>query len=143
MAAQAQKTQTASGEIVGGRYRRGPMLGRGGFAEVFLAQHVDIPSLYYAVKILRTDAMANPTAVKRFMREATTVARLRSRHTVTVQDYGQTSHGEPYIVMEFVAGLPLRAPPRRGTRPPAAAVGPPTLPQPRSPPHAPHQRGAA
>src|SRR6185503_8502033 len=43
----------------------------------------------------------------RFLREARAVSALSHPHIATVHDYGETTEGEPYIVMELVKGETL------------------------------------
>jgi serine/threonine protein kinase len=90
-----------------GKYRLTSVLGSGGFATVYAARHVDLDSLRYAVKVLKSVHLDDTDVLDRFEREAKTVATLRSRYTVRVVDVGVSDDGRPCIVMEYVAGRPL------------------------------------
>ena len=95
------------GLVVGGKYRLESKLGEGGFAWVFAARHTEIRGLQYAVKLLKPEATDHPSALEEFRREAETVARLRSRFSVNVMDYGTEDDGTPYLVMELIEGPTL------------------------------------
>jgi serine/threonine protein kinase len=43
----------------------------------------------------------------RFLRKARAVSALSHHHIATIHDYGETSDGQPYIVMELVKERPL------------------------------------
>ncbi len=58
-----------------------------------------------AVKLLAEPFLSDPAAVRRFKREARAAARLSGHpHVVTIFDVGETDQGEPFIVMEHLAG---------------------------------------
>jgi serine/threonine-protein kinase len=59
------------------------------------------------VKFLSDELAANPSAIRRFAREAAAVARVRSPHVVQILDHG-FAHGMPFIVMEELEGSDLR-----------------------------------
>lgn len=75
---------------------------------VYRASHVQVPTLRYAVKVLRAEHMESSEVIARFRREASAAAALHSRHTVRIVDFGATVDGVPYIVMELVRGRVLR-----------------------------------
>lgn len=96
-----------SDRLLGGKYRTEMLLGEGGFAGVYRARHVQIPSLRVAIKVLRPEHANNAEVVQRFYGEAQTAAALRNPHTVRIMDVGHTDDGRPYIVMEYVDGASL------------------------------------
>lgn len=95
------------GSVLAGRYRIEHMLGRGGFAEVYLARHVEIDSLRVAIKVLHASHSCRELILDRFKREASLLALLRNRHTVGLVDFGFTEERVPFLVMEYVEGAPL------------------------------------
>ncbi len=94
-------------ELLGGRYRLGDVIGRGGMAEVWHGKDVRLDR-DVAVKCLRPDLAADPTFQARFRREAQSAAALDAPTVVAVYDTGEDSGGVPWIVMEYVDGRTLR-----------------------------------
>ncbi|MEU9920195.1 serine/threonine-protein kinase [Streptomyces griseoluteus] len=96
--------QRVSAETVGGRYRLGAGIGRGGAADVYEGVDVRL-GRRVAVKIFR--AGADPEMERRFAEEAVLLARLQHPGLVTVYDAGR--HQDcAYLVMELVTGRTLR-----------------------------------
>jgi serine/threonine protein kinase len=93
------------GETIDGRYRLGPVLGRGATGTVHRAHHegLDRP---VALKLLH--ASGSPQARARFEREARVASALDHPGAVRVFDVGE-HEGVAYLAMELVAGEPLRA----------------------------------
>ncbi len=60
-----------------------------------------------AVKILRPELAEDPRIVNRFHDEALAASRLNHPNTVSIIDYGQTSDGLLYLVMEYLRGQTL------------------------------------
>lgn len=94
-------------------YRLDRELGRGGMGEVWLAHH-EMLARPVALKLIRSDKLQLPDdhrerIVGRFRREAQLTARLSSRHTVELYDFGVSSDGMFYYVMELLEGLSLDA----------------------------------
>src|ERR1700730_16707914 len=87
-----------------GKYRVLRLLGRGGFADVYLGQHLYLKS-YAALKVLRTSL--DDEDVTQFMAEAQTLARLAHPHIVRVLDFDVIG-GSPMLVMEYSPGGTLR-----------------------------------
>lgn len=73
---------------------------------VFRAEHLALKRTV-AIKMLRPEHAASPQLVRRFEIEARAASRLRHRGTVALFDYGVTTSGTPYLVMEYVDGPPL------------------------------------
>src|SRR5215472_321846 len=81
-----------------GNYRLTQLLGRGGFAEVYLGEHVRLGTLA-AVKVLYT-WLASPEEVESFEKEARTIAHLRHPHIVRMFDFDVTDN-TPFLVMDY------------------------------------------
>lgn len=97
-----------TGSILASRYVLGPVLGRGGAADVYRADD-QVLSREVAVKVLR-EAADNETDRARFVAEARTVANLAHHGLVTVLDAGISDDAEqPFLVMELVDGQTLSA----------------------------------
>jgi serine/threonine-protein kinase len=60
-----------------------------------------------ALKLIRSDANQDPTALARFEREVHATASLTHPHTVAIYDYGHTGDGTFYYVMEHLPGMGL------------------------------------
>jgi tetratricopeptide (TPR) repeat protein len=89
-----------------GRYRVEGELGRGGMGIVYKAQDtvLDRP---VAFKVLPDALKDNPEALKNFLREAKSAAKLNHPNIVTVYDAGEQD-GRYYIAMEYVDGTTLK-----------------------------------
>ncbi|HEY0752702.1 MAG TPA: serine/threonine-protein kinase [Ktedonobacteraceae bacterium] len=94
-----------------GSYRLLRLLGRGGFAEVYLGQHVRLSSQKAALKILSTQL--NDEDIQSFEREAETIASLVHPHIVRVLDF-DSNEGQPFLVMDYAPNGSLRQRHRSG-----------------------------
>lgn len=91
--------------LLGGRYRLGRRLGKGGMSEVFRGVDTKLERPV-AVKVFRSNA--DRTSRQRFSDEARLLARLSHPGLVTVHDAGSGGEdGEPYLVMQLVEGRTL------------------------------------
>lgn len=89
-----------------GQYTLVRKLGEGGMGEVYEAKH-RLLRRRAAVKVIRRQR-ASPAVIERFQREAQITSELTHPNTIIVYDYGLTTKGEFYYVMEYVEGLSLR-----------------------------------
>lgn len=92
-------------ELLAGRYRLGPVLGRGGMGTVHRA-HDQLLGRDVAVKLLAV-GQAPEHAVQRFRREAQFLAGLSHPNVVTVFDFG-TDAERAWLVMELLSGPTLQ-----------------------------------
>jgi serine/threonine protein kinase len=99
----------ATATLVGNRYVLGPVIGRGGGADVFRADDTETGQTV-AVKVLRS---ATPEDLGRFSLEAKTLSRLDHPAIVRMCDQGEHD-GVPYLVLDFIDGEPLSAVLQRG-----------------------------
>ncbi|MEX2030066.1 MAG: protein kinase [Anaerolineales bacterium] len=81
------------------------LIGRGGMAEIYLAQDLSLGRLV-AVKLLYGHLVADSASLKRFREEARAIASLRHPHIVQVYDF-DVFEDRPYIVMEYIEGVSL------------------------------------
>jgi serine/threonine protein kinase len=98
--------------LFAGRYRLGPMVGRGGAATVYQALDERL-GRQVAIKVFRSDAVSD--LMRRFEVEARLLARLRHPGLVKIFDFGHTPQG-PYLVLELLPGPSLAALLRGGSR---------------------------
>jgi tetratricopeptide (TPR) repeat protein/predicted Ser/Thr protein kinase len=99
------------GKVVS-HYRILERLGKGGMGEVYLAEDTNLG---------RRVAIKFPTLTSnerdfraRFLREARAISELSNPHIATLFDYGETTDGHPFLVMEFVRGRTLARMMRKG-----------------------------
>jgi len=93
--------------VVDDKYRVGALLGEGAMGSVYSAEHV-LLGHRVAIKFLRT-SVDTETVRSRFVREAKATMALRSEHIVRVFDLGVLPSKTPYMVLEYLEGIDLRA----------------------------------
>jgi serine/threonine protein kinase len=102
-----------------GNYRLIRKLGRGGFAEVYLGEHLHL-GIQAAIKILHT-TLVDYNEVEQFRAEARTVAHLVHPHIVQVMEF-DVQDGVPFLVMRYAPGGTLRHRHPKGSRVPLATL---------------------
>ncbi len=92
-----------------GRYRLVRPIGRGGMAEVWLAQLVGAERFErrVALKRMLPSLAAQPSLVRMFVEEARIAASLVHSNIVQVYDFGAGDAGDYYLAMEYVEGTTL------------------------------------
>ena len=100
-----------------GSYRLIRRLGVGGFASVYLGQHVRISSKQAAIKILHLFDVN----VAQFQQEAETTEQLRHPNIVRLLDF-DVQEGTPFLVLDYAPGGSLRARHPKGSQVPLATV---------------------
>ncbi len=93
-----------------GNYRVISLIGRGGFAEVYLGEHVYLKTRA-AIKVLQTRLAKEDR--EGFLTEARTIAHLQHDHIVSVLEFGVESN-VPFLVMEYAPHGTLRRRHSRG-----------------------------
>lgn len=88
------------------RYHLEKHLGSGGMGDVFVAIDT-LLGKQVALKLLKDTLVDSQTLRKRFEREVTLCAALKSDHIVNISDYGITNEGYPFYVMEYLPGQSL------------------------------------
>jgi serine/threonine-protein kinase len=92
--------------IVLGAYRLDRPLGYGGMGSVWLARRLDAPGEVAAIKILNLSLVSQP-GQERFRREGAVLARLSHPGIARLLDAGVGASGQPYLVLEYVDGMPI------------------------------------
>ncbi|WP_332407870.1 Stk1 family PASTA domain-containing Ser/Thr kinase [Pseudolactococcus laudensis] len=95
------------GKIYADRYRVIREIGRGGMANVYLAEDTYLDNRQVAIKILRSNFENDSLAIARFQREAYAMAELNHPNIVGISDVGDADD-QQYIVMEYIDGLTLK-----------------------------------
>jgi serine/threonine protein kinase len=105
------KEEAQKGEVMAdrlgqqlGSYKLLRRLGVGGFAEVYLGEHIYLKTLA-AIKVLH--AQLEQTDLERFLTEARTIASLVHPHIVRVLDFG-VAEGTAFLVMDYAPHGSLR-----------------------------------
>ena len=102
------RTSGQAGQRVG-RYRLVEEIGRGGMGSVYRAERADgLFEQEVAIKLMRRGLEALALQ-RRFEQERQILARLRHEGIAHLLDGGVTDEGQPYLVMEYVEGLPITA----------------------------------
>jgi serine/threonine-protein kinase len=111
-----------------GSYVLGDRIGAGGMGEVWQATHRFL-ARPAAIKLIKPSVLGAMTKaqgdvlVQRFRREAQAAAMLRSPHTIHLYDFGVTSDGTFYYVMELLNGMDLETlVAKHGALPPARVI---------------------
>ena len=108
-------SNTMPTSLANGRYQLGELIGRGGMAEVRIAEDKRLGRTV-AVKIMRSDLANDEIFLSRFRREAHSIAQMNNPNIVNIYDSGEESVEDdngveehlPYLVMEYVKGKTLR-----------------------------------
>ncbi len=115
MVAEGMLTRYQAEELIGGRsqsfwlgaYKILDRLGKGGMGQVYLAEHT-VLGKRVAVKVLSAALRSDPSARRRFVREARAAAAIEHPNVVHVFDVDM-DHDPPFLVMEHVDGISLQA----------------------------------
>jgi outer membrane protein assembly factor BamB/serine/threonine protein kinase len=94
-----------------GNYRLRHLLGRGGYADVYLGEHIHLETLA-AIKVL--DIRMGSNELADFLREARTIAHLLHPCIVRVLDFGVEGN-MPFLVMDYAPNGTLRQRYPKGT----------------------------
>jgi serine/threonine protein kinase len=103
-----------------GHYKLARLLGEGGFAEVYLGEHIHLGS-EAAIKVLHGQLTSKER--EEFRREAITLAHLIHPHIVRLLDFGFEDK-TPYLVMDYAPNGTLRQRHPKGTRIPPEVLLP-------------------
>src|SRR6266704_1069271 len=100
-----------------GNYRLIKLLGEGGFASVYLGQHVQIAAQKAAIKVLHLTQVNT----HQFRQEAETIAALKHPHIVRLLDFA-LEQGTPFLVLDYAPNGSLRTRHALGEQLPLATV---------------------
>src|SRR5688572_7119703 len=96
------------GQVLDGRYLIERELGKGGVGAVYLAHDRKLHDKPVVVKVLLENSLQNAWVVQKFQQEKEALSRVDHPGVVGILDTGELPDQKPYIVMQFVDGVPLR-----------------------------------
>ncbi|PZR17600.1 MAG: protein kinase [Archangium gephyra] len=99
--------QELIGKVLDNRYKVESVLGQGGMGMVFKGLQTSVQRPI-ALKTLHPQLAMAATFFERFKREAEVASRLHHPNIITIFDFGRTSDGLCYYVMEMLEGESLR-----------------------------------
>jgi serine/threonine protein kinase len=102
-----------------GNYQLVRLLGQGGFADVYLGEHIHLKSLA-AIKVLYT--RLTDELRENFLNEARILARLTHPHIIHTLEFGLEANGVPFLVMDYASQGTIRQRHPSGIRVPLATV---------------------
>ena len=83
-------------------YRLSHLLGRGGMAEVYLAEQLSLGRMI-AIKIMDPH-LSDKEFTKRFLKEARMVATMNHANIITIYDFGKLENDKLFLCMEYLEG---------------------------------------
>lgn len=89
-----------------GQYKLKHCIGEGGMGKVYMAEH-QLLKRPCVVKLINPEKAGDMRVLARFKREVRATAKLTHWNTVEIYDYGSTSDGVFYYVMEYLPGKSL------------------------------------
>jgi CheY-like chemotaxis protein/tRNA A-37 threonylcarbamoyl transferase component Bud32 len=99
--------ENLTGTLLAGRYRIGARLGSGGMGAVYEAVREDLAKMPVAIKVLHPSLATDIDVLRRFQREAHTVAALDHPNIVRIVDFHMLPDEPAFLVMERLHGLSL------------------------------------
>lgn len=103
-----EEMQLLETEGICGKYEIREFLGQGAMADVYLGVHGEI-GRRVAIKILNWQHRQNDELRQRFLQEAKLASSIDHPAVIGISDYGETSEGWPYLVMDYLHGEELEA----------------------------------
>lgn len=98
-----------AGQTLNSRYAIVRELKRGGFGIVYLAHDQQLHSRPVVIKVLLEEAFQNEWILQKFRQEVEALSRVDHPGIVGIIDAGELADGKPFIVMQYVDGVVLRA----------------------------------
>ncbi len=103
---QPVQSQVVPGIVLAGRFMIEAILGAGGMSTVYKGKDLSIGRTV-AIKMLHQQTLKEDKEIQRFLLEAKTASAVSHPNIITIFDFGLTSGGQPYIVMDYIDGISL------------------------------------
>jgi serine/threonine-protein kinase len=94
------------GRTINGRFEITNVIGEGGMGVVYEAYDNQVDR-NVAIKLVRSECLADRKFLSRFRRELEVTTQLRHPSTIRVFEHGEAEDGRPYMVMELLTGTSL------------------------------------
>jgi serine/threonine-protein kinase len=107
--AAAREEGSYLGKRIKDRYLIEKQLDSGGFGAVYVAHDEELLGKLVVIKFLNEKALKNDWAVKKFKHEIEALARIDHPGVVGILDTGQLPDATPFLVMQYIKGVSLRA----------------------------------
>lgn len=104
-APQWEKIIIQPGMVLSDRFVIESKIGTGGMCTVYKGRDLTIGRTV-AIKML-FEAEISDVNVKRFLQEAKAASSISHQNVITIFDFGETSDGQPYMVMDYIEGTSL------------------------------------
>jgi serine/threonine-protein kinase len=95
------------GTVISDRYMLQDVIGEGGMAAVYLAEHLHMKKRV-AIKVLHPEMTRLPEVVARFEREAMAASHIEHPNVAAATDFGKLPDGSFFLVLEYIEGKSLR-----------------------------------
>ncbi len=102
-----KRTAPEIGEVIGGRYKVGKVLGYGGFGFVVRGRQIPLDS-EVALKVIWQEVADQERMRAQFLNEARIYAKIDHPHVVKVHDFGELEDNSLFLVMEYLKGQDLK-----------------------------------
>lgn len=99
-------SELSKGAIIDNKYEILEFIGKGGMSTVFQVRHMELGTIL-ALKVLDKAAWQDPASASRFKIEAQAIGALTHQCLIAYRDFGISSGGQPYLVMDYVEGQDL------------------------------------
>lgn len=109
------------GRTIASRYQVTRVIGEGGMGVVYEAYDTQVDR-DVAIKVVRSECLADRKFLTRFRREMEVTTRLRHPSTIRVFEHGEAEDGRPYMVMELLTGESMAERMERGRIPEIEAL---------------------
>ncbi len=102
-------TEALVGSLVDGRYLIQEELGAGGMGAVYIARDLKVHGRNVVIKVLLEESFQHEYVVKKFRQEAEALSRVEHPNVVKILDFGEMANNQPYLVLQYIEGVNLRA----------------------------------